>query len=593
MLPTAIVDFPPRRLAFGAPREVIVARTFDEVVPAVRRAERLAIEGAWVVGMLAYEAAPAFDGALVVQEPDATLPLAWFAVHDAPLDRENIDAGDPTAIAPQAWNADTTRAEWDGDIAAIRAAIARGDVYQVNHTLRLTTAWRGDAAEALAWYERLRRAQRSARDTWCAFVDTGDHAILSASPELFVRRDGRTLVTRPMKGTALRGSWPGEDARIAAALAASPKERAENVMIVDLLRNDLGRVAETGSVRVTALCEVERYRTVWQMTSTIEATLREECALADVLAALFPCGSVTGAPKVTAMRTIAATERGPRGPYCGAVGVIRPGGDFAFNVPIRTVWLDRARGVATYGTGGGITWDSTPAGEYDEAVAKAALLGAMTPVPMLLETMRLDADGYVRRERHLARLARSAEHFATPVAMDAVGAALDAHARAHHASLAAGEVRRARLLVAPDGDPTVESAPLVPALARPRVALARTPVSRTDPTLYHKTTSRATYDARRAEHPHAWDVLLTNEAGEVTEFTIGNVVLELDGARVTPPVPSGLLGGVLREELLERGEVAERVLRVDDLERATRVWLVNSARGWVEVELPGAGSREP
>jgi para-aminobenzoate synthetase/4-amino-4-deoxychorismate lyase len=254
-------------------------------------------------------------------------------------------------------------------------------------------------------------------------------------------------------------------------------------------------------------------------------------------------------------------------------------------LPIRTAWIDRARGVATYGTGGGITWDSTPGGEYDEAVAKAALLDATAPVPTLLETMRLDAEGYARRERHLARLARSAAYHATPIAADTIAAALDAHAREHRASLDAGEVRRARLLVAPDGAITVESAPLVPAPGRPRVALARTPVSRADATLYHKTTSRATYDARRAEHPDAWDVLLWNEAGELTELTIGNVVLELDGTRVTPPVACGLLGGVLREELLERGEVAERALRIDDLERATRVWLVNSARGWVEVEL--------
>jgi para-aminobenzoate synthetase/4-amino-4-deoxychorismate lyase len=348
-------------------------------------------------------------------------------------------------------------------------------------------------------------------------------------------------------------------------------------------------VAETGSVHVPALCEVERYRTVWQMTSTVAATLRDGCGLADVMAALFPCGSVTGAPKVTAMRTIATLERAPRNVYCGALGLIRPGGDFAFNVPIRTVWIDRTTGVATYGTGGGITWDSTAGGEYDEAVTKAALLGVVAPVPTLLETMRLDASGWTRRERHLARLQRSAAFHGTPLAMHAIDGALDAHARSHAAALATGEVRRARLLVAPDGTPTVESATLSETPVRPRVALARTPVRRADPTLYHKTTSRATYDAQRAAHPGAWDVLLWNEEGELTEFTIGNVVLEFDGATVTPPVSCGLLGGVFREELLERGEVAERVVRVDDLAGAGRVWLVNSVRGWVEVQ--GLGKR--
>jgi para-aminobenzoate synthetase/4-amino-4-deoxychorismate lyase len=281
--------------------------------------------------------------------------------------------------------------------------------------------------------------------------------------------------------------------------------------------------------------------------------------------------------------------------YCGAVGIIRPGGDFAFNVPIRTVWIDRARRVATYGTGGGITWDSTPGGEYDEAIAKAALLGVVAPVPTLLETMRLDAPAgdvrYVRRDAHLARLLRSAGYFGIPDSRERVTAALDAHARMHEAALASGEVRRARLLVPPEGTPTVESAAMSETPALPRVVLARTPVWRADPTLYHKTTARATYDGQRAEHPDAWDVLLWNEARELTEFTIGNVVLELGGVKVTPPVSCGLLGGVMRAELLSRGEVVERVVEVEELGEATKVWMVNSARGWVEVKVVGRKSQ--
>ena len=322
------------------------------------------------------------------------------------------------------------------------------------------------------------------------------------------------------------------------------------------------------------------------------ATLRADATLADVLAALFPCGSVTGAPKVTAMRTIAALERAPREVYCGAVGLVRPGGNFALNVPIRTVWIDRAHGVATYGTGGGITWDSTPEGEYDEAVAKAALLGVVRPPPTLLETMHLDAGGYGRRERHVARALRSAAFHGTPATARAIEDALDAHAGMHAVSIAAGEARRARLLVAPDGTARVESAPLGATPPRPRVALARTPVRRDDATLYHKTTARATYESRRAEHPDAWDVLLWNDAGELTEFTIGNVVVEIDGAPLTPPVHCGLLAGVFREELLARGEATERVVRVEELARATRVWLVNSVREWVEVVLQGLGTRD-
>ena len=586
-----LIDFPdddghPRRLVFGAPRELLVARTLAEVRPMLARVERAAAAGAWAAGYVSYEAAPAFDPAMRVRE-GTRLPLLCFGLHDAPayddvpqaMDGDARVAGAPAA---DAWTPDTPRDAYERAIHEVRDAIARGDVYQVNHTLRLHAPFAGDAR---AWYERLRRAQGGG---WCAWLDLAgveDAAICSASPELFFTRRGRALVTRPMKGTAPRGRWSAEDDAAAAALAASPKERAENVMIVDLLRNDLGRVAETGSVRVPALCAVERYRTLWQMTSTIEATLKAGATLDDVFAALFPCGSVTGAPKIAATRIIAALERAPREVYCGAIGVVRPGGDCAFSVPIRTVWIDRARGVAEYGVGGGITWDSTPAGEYAELLAKAAVLDVVPATPTLLETMRLDAAAYARREAHLARMAASARYHAIPFDAPRVAAALDAHATGHAHD--AGP-RRARLLLAPDGTPRVESAPLDATPPRPRVQIAPTPVRSSDRRLYHKTTQRELYAARRAERPDAWDVLLVNERGELTELTIGNLVVELDGIRVTPPLACGLLPGVFRAELLARGEVEERAVRVEELARATRVWLVNSVREWVEVTVSNA-----
>ena len=586
------IDFPgddgrPRRLTFGRPRETLVARTLEEVRPALAHVARATDAGAWAAGYVAYEAAPAFDAALRVR-PGGRLPLLCFGIHDAPLaDGAPPDADDAVAATPMAgaWVPDVARDLYEAAIHDIRARIANGDVYQVNHTLRLRAPFAGDAR---TYYERLRRAQGPG---WCAYIDLGDvadAAICSASPELFFARRGRTIVTRPMKGTAPRGRWSAEDDAAARALASSPKERAENVMIVDLLRNDLGRVAMTGSVRVPSLCAVERYRTVWQMTSTVEATLRAEATLEDVFAALFPCGSVTGAPKVAATEAIAALEASPREMYCGAIGVVQPGGDCAFSVPIRTVWIDRARGVAEYGVGGGITWDSTPEGEHAELLAKSAVLDAVPGTPTLLETMRLDARGYARRPAHLARLASSARYH--DIAFDArrIDAVLDAHA-AEQDVPERTEARRARLLLAPDGTPRVESARLEATPTRPRVALAPTPVRADDRRLYHKTVQRDLYARRRAERPDAWDVLLVNERGEVTEFTIGNVVVELDGARVTPPLSCGLLPGVFRETLLARGEVVERVVRVADLARARRVWLVNSVREWVEVDFEGEG----
>jgi para-aminobenzoate synthetase/4-amino-4-deoxychorismate lyase len=350
-------------------------------------------------------------------------------------------------------------------------------------------------------------------------------------------------------------------------------------MIVDLLRNDLGRVAETGAVKVEELFRVERYPTVLQMTSTVAATLREGVTLEELFAALFPCGSVTGAPKVSTSRFIAALEDSPRGVYCGAVGFVAPGGDAAFNVAIRTVVIDKETGEAVYGVGGGVTWDSTPGGEHAEALAKAKLLTEEAPDFELLETMRLDESGYRLLEEHLARLEASAEYFDIPVNVADVREALALHAESHP-----NVPRRVRLLISTDGRARVESEPLAELPdGSLRVALAFTPVKKSDRFLCHKTTRRGTYEARRAERPGVFDVLLWNEEGELTEFTNGNVVVELDGRRWTPPRACGLLAGTFRAELLRRGEVAERVLSKEDLARATRVWFINGVRGWVEV----------
>ena len=367
--PAAVLDFPDDcpeagRAFFTRPAEVVSARTHEEVRPALRRVERAAAEGLYAVGFVAYEAAPAFDRALAVKQHPTDLPLLWFGLFDRPSEIQTA-AGE---FRVSGWKPSITRDEYERNVEAVREAIARGDTYQTNYTFRLRAHFDGDA---LAFYRHLSARQRA---DYCAFLDTGRHQILSASPELFFRLSGRHLFTRPMKGTARRGGTPEEDAAQSRWLEGSEKNRAENVMIVDLMRNDLGRVAETGSVRASDLCRVEAYPTVFQMTSAVEARLRDGATLGDVLAALFPSGSVTGAPKVSTMRLIAALEDSPRGVYCGGVGLIEPGGGAVFNVAIRTAVIDAETGAAEYGTGGGITWDSAPADEYDEALAKAALL---------------------------------------------------------------------------------------------------------------------------------------------------------------------------------------------------------------------------
>ncbi len=465
-------------------------------------------------------------------------------------------------------------------VETIRSAIEQGDVYQVNYTVRLDVELRGDIG---ALYRRLIAAQGGG---YGAHLHLGRFEILSASPELFFHRDGRSIVTEPMKGTARRGRWLDEDDRRAAALAASPKERAENVMIVDLIRNDLSRIAETGSVSVPRLFEVQRLPTVLQMTSTIAANTRPGMSTWDVFAALFPCGSVTGAPKIAASTMIAALESDPRGVYCGAIGHIAPDGSSTFSVAIRTLTIDHETGRAEYGAGSGITWDSAGAAEYDELLAKTAILTDDLPRVDLIETLRLENGRYARIGFHLDRLERSAEYFGfRPAAArrEAARRALADHARD------AGPLERVRLVVSADAATRIEASPLdPPPVHPPMVAWASAPVRRHNRFLFHKTTHRAVYDRHRAAHPGAFDVLLWNEDDEITEFTIGNVVVELDGERWTPPRDCGLLAGAMRGELLASGAIAERVIRRADLARATRLWLINSVRGQIEVTLQGA-----
>ena len=566
------LDFEPfGHLEFASPLAVVAAESLADVRPVLRAVEAAAAAGRWVAGFVTYEAATAFDPALRVR-PALRGPLAWFGIFDGPAPAASAGAGEArlTGLEP-----DVSRAEHADAVEAVRAALGRGQAYQVSLTFRLRGRFEGDP---LALYRRMLGAQGGLR---CAFLQLGRRAIVSASPELFFERRGDRIAVRPMKGTARRGRFTEEDDRLAAVLAASEKDRAENVMIVDLMRNDVGRIARLGTVNVAELCAVERYPTVLQMTSTVEARLSPGTSLEAIFGALFPCGSVTGAPKASAMDLIAALERSPRGVYCGAVGLVAPGGAASFNVAIRTLDLDLDTGEAIYGTGGGVTWLSSPEGEWDEALAKAMVLARPEPGFHLLETMRMDGGACERLERHLARLESSARYFGFHFDTPSIRAAIERETRAFPR-----EPRRLRLLLSESGTAGVETAPAPTAPPGPvPVALARAPVSRDDRFLFHKTTRREIHEARRRERPEAFDVLLQNEVGELTEFTIGNLVVEIGGERLTPPREAGLLAGVFRAELLACGEVRERPLRPSDVRAARRAWLVNSLRGWVPVRL--------
>jgi len=590
---TAIVDFAdaagtaPLRRVFSVPVSVHRASTLAEVVPTLDVAEQLARDGRWVVGFVAYEASPAFDAALAAS-PAGPLPLAWFAAFEAPATA--VVAPGDVAVPPEiAGSADllglasgmSDRA-YEDRINRIHELIEAGDVYQVNLTVPFTVA--SDSAP-LALYERMRLAQGG---RYSAFLDIGDAHVLSASPELFLERRGDLVRTRPMKGTARRGLDPRGDIATRDALLASEKERAENVMIVDVARNDLGRIARVGSVRVSELCAAERYPMVWQLTSTVEADVDRAVALSAVFRALFPAASITGAPKIRASRVIAELEAAPRGVYCGVIGIIRPGGDATFNVAIRTA-TERS-GELRLHAGGGVTIDSTTTGELAEVRDKLTAFTVARPRPTLFETMRVERGAPLRLARHLARLAASADYFDLPC--DAARA--DALAREAAASWT-GDVARMRLVLHPDGllDVRLEQFDAGPYDARGDrttdppvpVCCASTPVDRREIWLHHKTTFRRTYDDAARRAPEVFDVLLWNREGELTELTRGNLVVELGGACYTPPLDCGLLAGTLRAELLESGRIRERVVRREELSGASRLWFVNALRGWVPVRV--------
>jgi para-aminobenzoate synthetase / 4-amino-4-deoxychorismate lyase len=360
-----------RAFACPEPEAVVQAVSVGEVLPVLEEVERRTAAGRWAYGYLAYEAAPGLDADLAAHDPrPGDPPLAWFALGGPPVEVEPVRPGPPL---PGRWRPDWTDAEHARAVDAVRTCIAAGDTYQCNLTDRLRTTLSGTPEQL---YAALAARQAGAFHAW---LDLGEHVLVSASPELFVDWSGDALVTRPMKGTAARGRTPAEDAAAAERLRASSKDRAENLMIVDLLRNDLGRVARTGSVAVRSLFDLEPYPTVWQLTSEVVATARPGTTLVDLLRALFPSGSVTGAPKVSTMRLIRDLEPTPRGVYCGAIGFVGPpesGVRARFSVPIRTAVVHRATGEAVYGAGGGIVWDSDPAAERAELLAKAAVLGA-------------------------------------------------------------------------------------------------------------------------------------------------------------------------------------------------------------------------
>jgi len=580
----------PSALVLRDPVGVIEARTPANVLPALRAVEAAAAEGRWAAGFLSYEAAPGFDPSMAVLsretgDPFHQLPLVWFGLFEAAerLGPDAVADGAPEdEPAPElTWSPSIRRDAYEERVDLIRDLIRSGDIYQANYTFRLRAAMRADPR---AVYHELCRSQRS---SYCASLRAGRYRILSASPELFFRIDGDMVTTRPMKGTAPRGRWTAEDDDTAEALRASAKDRAENAMIVDLLRSDLGRISRPGSVTVPALFQTERYETVWQMTSTVVSRLQQGHGLVDVLTALFPSGSVTGAPKIRAMEVIRDLEDSPRGVYTGAIGYVAPRGTpgprACFNVAIRTIVVDDARGIAEFGVGGGITWDSTSRGEFAEAIAKTRVLTERRPRFGLIETLAFEPGTGLRRlDGHMDRLRASARYFGFPFDDTEIRRALEKQAAGIE------DDARVRCVLWEDGRVEVDASPLPERPQGPvTLAIDDRPVDDRDPMLFHKTTLRRRYEEAAARHPEADDVLFVNRRGEITESTIANVAVRLGGRWWTPPLASGLLPGVERAAALATGRIQERAISERDVRRAEALALLSSVRGWRPAKLAG------
>jgi len=542
---------------FDNPLAVLIATKAEEVRSVLDQVETATQQGYQCVGYVAYEAASALDTSLTVHP--SKRPLAVFGIFTSCQRLTTLPSNKPSAV----WLRPVMSCEqYTSKIQAIKTLLAHGESYQVNLTHTLQGSYEG---EPLDLFATLYDAQPTA---YAAFLHLNDLAIASVSPELFFCLDGDQITTQPMKGTAPRASNAEEDLANKHALENSEKDRSENIMIVDMIRNDLGRICQPGTITADNLFAIESLPTVWQQTSSVSG--KTEARFSDILSTLFPCASITGAPKKRTMEIINALEDDARGVYTGCIGVLKPDRSMRFSVAIRTLVLDTDTRSASYGIGGGIVWDSAPLSEWQESLDKSKLLNGVSP--MLLETMKYDPrDGVVLLDRHINRLVAAASTHAYPLN--------PTQAKELVQRFSATEKRKLRLLADRSGRLSLESSDFPPIKAVFRLGLADAPIQREDFRLRTKTTQRTLYDQNRGARLDIDDVILFNEDNEITETTIFNLYLKIQGVLYTPALPSGLLPGVYREHLLALGAATLRVLSVQDLSKAEGLYVSNAVRG--------------
>ncbi len=559
-------------LRFSNPLKIFEAQTENDVLPVLYEIQSATEGGRYAAGFVSYEASHAFDSALRVKQTSG-FPLVWFGIYDKP---EEIELPQPAnrrnRSVNEAWLPSISKEKYSDSLGRIKYYIREGETYQVNYTMRLKSAFKDNPWH---FFIELINAQQC---RYGAYIDTGKWTVLSSSPEMFFEYDKGFLSSKPMKGTVKRGLTPEDDSKKASWLKSSDKNRAENLMIVDMVRNDLGRIAVTGTVKAESLFDLEKYPTLWQMTSTVSC--RTDTGMIGIFSALFPPASITGAPKARTMEIIAELEDSPRKLYTGTIGFVTPQGRMQFNVAIRTVIIDKEDSSAEYGVGGGIIWDSEIENEYEECTVKAKILAHNLPEFRLLESILFTPEeGYFLLDEHMSRISASAEYFSFPFSGDNALALLEEFARSLEKNPC-----KVRMLLAQDGGIEINSEPVKPA-GPIRVALAESPVDSGNAFLYHKTTNRSVYEDAKSSRPGYDDVILYNERGEITEGSSSNIVVELDGKLLTPPVSCGLLSGTFRNSLIKTGVISERVIKTNALENCSRIYFINSVRKWRSASL--------
>lgn len=565
-----VIDFKAlgERYIFTQPIKELKTRDLAEVTDLLAQVESYQEQGYYVVGYVSYEAAPAFEEKLAVHKlPLLGEYLLYFTVHDRvetspiPLTYEEVDL-------PSKWREQTSAEDYEKAISQIHHHLRQGDTYQVNYTVQLKQDL---SANPFAIYNRMVVEQEAGYN---AYVEHDEMAVISMSPELFFEQNDRELTTRPMKGTTQRGVTDQEDLAQSSWLEQDPKNRSENMMIVDLLRNDMNRISEVGSEHVERLCQVEQYSTVWQMTSTIKSQLREDVDLVEIFRSLFPCGSITGAPKIATMEIIKNLEPQPRGVYCGTIGLLLPSGRRIFNVAIRTIQL--YMGQAIYGVGGGITWDSTWESEYREVHQKAAVLYRKQACFQLITTGKISHKNLLFEDQHLERLTKASRYFAYPFDPEELGQKIEEECQACDSH----QDYRLRIILSKSGEMELSRqilTPLSPSFCKAKLCLQEADLQQAF--TYFKTTHRPHLSLGKQE------IIYHNAAGELLETSIGNLVLKINGKLYTPPTSLGILPGIYRQHLLETGQVKEKIMTLEELNQAEAIYGCNAVRGLYELEV--------